>query len=51
MLVLMLQLRQAPAQSIVQSFGWDYAIIGTVLVAVGLEILSLIKYIPPQHAN
>ena len=48
LLVLLLQLSQAPGQSIVQSFGWDYAIIGGVLVAVGLELLSLIKYLPTQ---
>jgi len=48
LLVLLLQLRQAPGQSIVQSFGWDYAIIGGVLVAVGLELVSLIKYLPTQ---
>ena len=48
LLVLLLQLRQAPGQPIVQSFGWDYAIIGGVLVAVGLELLSLIKYLPTQ---
>ena len=48
LLVLLLQLRQAPGQSIVQSFGWDYAIIGGVLVAVGFELLSLIKHLPTQ---
>jgi len=47
--VLLLQLREAPGQSIVQSFGWDYAIIGGVLVAVGLELLSLIKHLPTQQ--
>jgi hypothetical protein len=46
LLVLLLQLREAPSQSIVQSFGWDYAIIGGVLIAVGLELLSLIKHLP-----
>ena len=51
LLVLLLQLRQAPGQSIVQNFGWDYAIIGGVLIAVGLELLSLIKHLPPQHRN
>jgi hypothetical protein len=49
LLVLLLQLKQASGQSIVQNFGWDYAIIGTVLIAVGLELLSLIKHLPPQH--
>jgi len=48
-LVLLLQLREASNQSIVQSFGWDYAIIGGVLVAVGLELLSLIKHLPKQQ--
>ena len=48
-LVLLLQLREASNQSIVQSFGWDYAIIGGVLIAVGLELLSLIKHLPKQQ--
>ena len=48
-LVLLLQLRQAPSQSIVQSFGWDYAIVGGVLIAVGLELLSLIKHLPTER--
>jgi hypothetical protein len=46
LLVLLLQLRAAPGQTTVQSFGWDYAIIGGVLVAVGLELLSLLKHLP-----
>jgi len=48
-LVLLLQLREASNQSIVESFGWDYAIIGGVLIAVGLELLSLIKHLPKQQ--
>jgi hypothetical protein len=49
LLVQLLQLKQASGQSIVQSFGWESAIIGTVLIAVGLELLSLIEHLPPQH--
>ena len=49
LVVLLLQLRQAPDQSVIQSFGWDYAIIGGVLIAVGLELLSLIRHLPTQQ--
>ena len=49
LLVLLLQLSKAHGQGIVQSFGWDYAIIGGVLIAVGLEILSLVKYLPAPN--
>ena len=49
LVVLLLQLRQAPGQSVIQSFGWDYAIIGGVLIAVGLELLSLIRHLPTQQ--
>jgi hypothetical protein len=38
--------------SLVQSesaVGWDYAIIGGVLIAVGLELLSLIKHLPIER--
>jgi len=50
LLVLFLQLGEAPVtgRSIVQSFGWDYAIIGGVLIAVGFELLSLIKHLPTK---
>jgi len=51
LLVLLLQLREAPSQSIVQSFGWDYAIIGGVLIMVGLELLSLIRHLPTQTVS
>jgi hypothetical protein len=45
-IVLALELRSAHASVIVQSFGWDYGIIGVTLILVGLEILSLIKNLP-----
>jgi hypothetical protein len=49
--ILLLQLREAGNQATVQSFGWDYAIIGLVLIAVGLELLSLIKYLPATQVG
>jgi len=45
LVVLVLQLRSANANGIIQ-FGWDYGIAGITLILVGLEILSLIKYLP-----
>ena len=47
--VLSLQLWESHGQSIVQNFGWDYAIIGGVLIAVGLELLSLVKFLPSKE--
>jgi hypothetical protein len=44
--VLALELRSAHANLLVQSFGWDFGIIGGTLILVGLEILSLIKKLP-----
>ena len=46
MLVLALQLREAHFNLAIQTFGWDYAIVGTTLILVGLEMLSLIKKLP-----
>jgi len=48
-LVLLLQLRESHGQDFVLGFGWDYAIIGAVLIAVGLELLSLIRHLPGQR--
>jgi hypothetical protein len=47
LLILLLELRSVHSTSgIIQGFGWDYGIVGTTLILVGLEILSLIKNLP-----
>lgn len=49
LLELVLSLRQSQNPSLFQSFSYDYALIGAVLIAVGFEILSLIKQLPPRR--
>jgi len=46
LVILALELRSAHTDSVIQSFGWDYGIVGITLILVGLEILSLIKHLP-----
>jgi len=46
LIVLALELRLRKSDVMLQTFGWDYVIIGVTLILVGLEILSLIKYLP-----
>lgn len=46
LVILVLQLRSAYSNNIIQGFGWDYLIVGSTLILVGLEILSLIKNLP-----
>ena len=48
LIVLFLELRSSHEIGVVQSFGWDCGIVGTTLILVGLEILSLIKYLPSK---
>ena len=43
---LVLSLRQAQNPSLFLTFSYDYALIGAILIAVGFEILSLIKHLP-----
>jgi hypothetical protein len=45
-----LQLEESGA-SIVQSFGWVYAITGITLVLVGLEAISLVKHLPAEPGH
>ena len=51
LIILTLELRSAHAVGIIQSFGWDYGIVGITLILVGLEILSLIKNLPVSHSE
>ena len=44
--LLVLELRSGKAEATVQTFGWDYLIVGVTLILIGLEILSLIKKLP-----
>ena len=46
LLELALSFRQAQNPSLFESFSYDYALIGAVLIAVGFELLSLIKRLP-----
>jgi hypothetical protein len=46
LIVLGLELRAGRSDVLLHTFGWDYMIIGITLILVGLEILSLIKYLP-----
>ena len=47
LVILALQLRASNFNLLIENFGWDYLVIGITLILVGLEILSLIKNLPP----
>jgi hypothetical protein len=49
--VLILELSESHGLGIVQNFSWDYGIIGTTLILVGSETISLIKYLPDRPSS
>ena len=48
LLELLLRLRQTQNPGLFQSFSYDYALIGAVLIAIGFELLSLVKQLPTR---
>jgi hypothetical protein len=46
LLLVVLQWREAPADSVVGNFGWVYAVIGTTMILVGSETVALVRHIP-----
>ncbi len=46
LVLVLLQLSEAPGVGIVGSFAWVYAIVGVTLLLVGLETVALTRQIP-----
>ena len=46
LVLVLLQLNEAPGVGVVGSFAWVYAIVGITLILVGLETVALTRHIP-----
>jgi hypothetical protein len=46
LVLVLLQVNEAPGVGIVGSFAWVYAVVGVTLLLVGLETVALTRHIP-----